>query len=123
MITIDCRPVLGIKSDLAVYVSDQVVAVPTMKKFEFMLSEINDGEKIDVGEIVTAIKEFLDSINEGQNFAVICKNDVISIESVNGKVIEPVEKHATGLFTCPHCGHVTPYEVIHNTHVRIHYLV
>ncbi len=123
MITIDCRPVLGIKSDLAVYVSDQVVAVPTMKKFEFMLSEINDGEKIDVGEIVTAIKEFLDSINEGQNFAVICKNDVISIESVNGKVIEPVEKHATGLFSCTHCGHITPYEVVHNNHVRIHYLV
>jgi len=123
LITIDCRPVLGIKSDLAVYVSDQVVAVPTMKKFEFMLSEINDGEKIDVGKIVTAIKEFLDSINEGQNFAVICKNDVISIESINGKVIEPVEKHATGLFSCPHCGHITPYEVVHNNHVRIHYLV
>lgn len=123
MITIDCRPVLGIKSDLAVYVSDQVVAVPTMKKFEFMLSEINDDEKIDVGKTVTAIKEFLDSINEGQNFAVICKNDVISIESVNGKVIEPVEKHATGLFSCPHCGHITPYEVVHNNHVRIHYLV
>lgn len=123
MITIDCRSVLGIKSDLAVYVSDQVVAVPTMKKFEFILSEINDNEKIDVRETVTAIREFLDSINEGRNFAVICKNDIISIESVNGKVIEPIEKQTTELFSCPHCGHVTPYEVIHNNHVRIHYMV
>ncbi|MFQ6025834.1 MAG: C2H2-type zinc finger protein [Nitrosopumilaceae archaeon] len=121
MIRVDCRYVEGIKPDLAVYVSDQVVAVPTLKKHEFALSEISEDEKIDVGQTITAIKEFLDSIDEGRNFAVICKNDVISIESINGKKIEPVSRQDPGLFSCAHCGHVTPYEVIHNNHIKIHY--
>lgn len=123
MIWVDCRYIEGIKSDLAVYVSDQVAAVPTLKKYEFALSEISDNEKIDVGETIAAIKEFLDSIEEGRNFAVICKNDVISIESINGKRIGPVRRQDPGLFSCAHCGHVTPYEVIHNNHIKIHYFV
>jgi len=113
----------GIKSDLAIYVSDQVIGIPALKKHEFTLSEISEDEKIDIKKAVTAIKEFLDSIDEGRNFAVICRNDVISIESINGKVIESVGKQDSGLFSCPHCGHVTPYEVIHNNHIKIHYFV
>ena len=72
-------------------------------------------------EVVTSIKEFLESIGEQRNFAVISRGDVISIESVSGKIIERDQKTSSGLFSCPHCGHVTPYEVIHNTHMKIHY--
>ncbi len=42
MLTIDCRDVASIKSELVVYVSDQVAAIPTLKIHEFMLSSLND---------------------------------------------------------------------------------
>ena len=71
MITVDCREVESIKHELLVYVSDNVGAIPAIKLHEFMLSPIDDDEVIDQTEVITAIKEFLDSIGEGRNFAVI----------------------------------------------------
>lgn len=121
MITIDCRDVLSIKSELVVYVSDQVAAIPTLKINEFMLSSLND-EVIDKNMVITAIKEFLDSIGESRNFAVISNNNVISIKSVTGKVIERNPTMYTGFFSCTHCGFVTSYEVDLQNHMKIHYL-
>ena len=73
MITVDCRDVEAIKNELLVYVSDQVAAIPAIKNHEFVLSPINEGEIIDTTEVITVIKEFLDSIGEARNFAVISK--------------------------------------------------
>ena len=121
MITIDCRDVLSIKSELVVYVSDQVAAIPTLKINEFMLSSLND-EAIDKSMVITAIKEFLDSIGESRNFAVISSNNVISIKSITGKVIERNPGVSPGFFSCTHCGFVTSYEVELQNHMKIHYL-
>ena len=121
MLTIDCRDVASIKSELVVYVSDQVAAIPTLKIHEFMLSSLND-EKIDKNVVITAIKEFLESIGEGRNFAVISSNDVILIKSISGKVIERAPSSPSDLFSCPHCGFVTRYEIDLQTHMKIHYL-
>ena len=121
MITIDCRDVLSIKSELVVYVSDQVAAIPTLKINEFMLSSLND-EAIDKNVVITAIKEFLDSIGESRNFAVISNNNVISIKSITGKVIERNPAVSPGFFSCTHCGFVTSYEVELQNHMKIHYL-
>jgi len=121
MITIDCRDVLPIKSELVVYVSDQVAAIPTLKINEFMLSSLND-EVIDQNTVITAIKEFLDSIGESRNFAVISNNSVISIKSVTGKVIERNPTMSAGFFSCTHCGFVTSYEVELQNHMKIHHL-
>jgi len=72
MITIDCRDVESIKNELLVYVlSDQVAAIPALKLHEFMLSPIEDDDVIDKTEVISVIKEFLNSIGEGRNFAVI----------------------------------------------------
>jgi len=79
-------------------------------------------ETIDQNEVIASIKEFLDSIGESRNFAVISRGDTISITSVSGKPIERAPKPTGQMFSCAHCGHVTPYEVVHNMHVRIHYL-
>ena len=38
MLTIDCKDVLSIKNELIVYVSDEVVAIPTLKHNQFTLS-------------------------------------------------------------------------------------
>ena len=122
MITVDCREVESIKHELLVYVSDQVAAIPALKIHEFMLSPIEDHLRIEITEVVTAIKEFLDSIGEGRNFAVIGNNHMISITSVSGKVIEREPPHPQEMFSCSHCGFVTQYQVELETHMRIHYL-
>ena len=121
MITVDCHDVESIQNELVVYVADQVGAVPNLKYHEFILSPIEDDGVIDQNEVVTSIREFLSSIGEQTNFAVISKGDTVSIESIRGKTIERDQKSSSGLFSCPHCGHVTQYEVVHNTHMKIHY--
>jgi len=122
LITVNCRDVEAIKNELVVYVSDQVGAVPSLKLHEFVLSPINEGDTIDQKEVIASIKEFLDSIEESRNFAVISRGNIISITSISGKPIERAAKPSGQMFSCTHCGHVTPYEVVHNLHMRIHYL-
>ena len=121
MITVDCHDVESIQNELVVYVADQIGAVPNLKYHEFILSPIEDDGVIDQNEVVTSIRDFLSSIGEQTNFAVISKGDTVSIESIRGKTIERDQKSSSGLFSCPHCGHVTQYEVVHNTHMKIHY--
>lgn len=122
MLTVDCSEVEPIKHELLVYVSDQVAAIPTLKTREFTLSPVQDHETIDKKEVITAIKEFLDSIGEARNFAVISSSDVILIKSVSGKPIERETKPVAKMFSCAHCGFVTQYEVEYNNHQKIHYL-
>lgn len=124
MITVNCREVEGIKSALAVYVSDQIGAIPALKSHEFMLAAIDEQEKIDESRVVKSIKDFLSSIGEEKNFAVIHKNNMISIVSINGKVLESVNNMPTDqFFSCTHCGYITRYETIYKNHEKIHYLV
>jgi len=122
MITVDCRDVESILNELVVYVADQVGAVPNLKYHEFILSAIEDDGIVNQDKVVASIKEFLQSIGEQTNFAVISKGDTVSIESISGKIIERDQQPKSELFSCTHCGHVTPYEVVHNTHMKIHYL-
>ena len=122
MITIDCRDVEPILNELAIYVSDQIAAIPAIKLHQFVLAPIVDEESINRDEVVTSIKEFLESIGEKQNFGVISNNDNIMIKSIFGKKIKRIAKPTGQMFSCSHCGHVTRYEVEHNNHVKIHYL-
>ncbi|MCH9658164.1 C2H2-type zinc finger protein [archaeon] len=123
MLTIDCKDVVSVKNDLLVYVADQVAAIPTLKNRQFTLSSFDDDEIIDITAVISAIKEFLDSIGEGENFAVISNNNVINITSISGKIIEnTASKSEHELFSCTHCGYVTQYQVELNVHMRIHYI-
>lgn len=122
MITVNCRDVPSIKSSLAVYTSDKVGAVPALKLHEFVLAPIGN-EKIDPSEVMKAIKIFLASIECERHFAVIRKNDVISVVSVDGYKLESSQQSTSDqFFSCIHCGHVTQYETVHNNHMKIHYL-
>ena len=123
MLTIDCRDVISVKHDLLVYVADQVAAIPTLKHHQFTLSSLDDDEIIDSTAVISAIKEFLDSINEGKNFAVISNRNTINITSISGTVIENTASQSEHeMFSCTHCGYVTQYEVELNVHMRIHYM-
>lgn len=122
MLTIDCKDVLPIKNELVVYVSDQVAAIPTLKNHQFTLSNLDDDEIIDANTVITSIKEFLDSIGEGHNFAVISNHDTISIKSISGTIIERDTVPHPEMFSCTHCGFVTRYQVELNIHMRMHYL-
>ena len=122
MITVDCNDVESILQELAIYVSDQVAAVPAMKFHKFVLAPIMDDEEVNRDEVITSIKEFLESIGEKHNFGVISNGDNVVIKSISGKKIERSAKPVGEMFSCAHCGHVTRYEVEHNNHVKIHYL-
>ncbi|WP_299293848.1 C2H2-type zinc finger protein [Nitrosopumilus sp.] len=122
MLTVDCKDVLAIQNELLVYVSDQVAAIPTLKNHQFTLSTLDDDEIIDTSVVISSIKEFLDSIGEGHNFAVISKNEVIAIQSISGKIIEREPAPPQGMFSCTHCGFVTQYQVELDVHMKIHYL-
>ena len=122
MITVNCHDVEPILHELMIYVADQVAAVPFIKFHKFILTPIMDDETVNGDEVISSIKEFLDSIGEKHNFGVISKGDTITIKSINGKQIEREKQPQSQLFSCTHCGHVTQYEVEHNNHVKIHYL-
>jgi hypothetical protein len=122
VITVDCNDVESILHELAIYVSDQVAAVPAMKFHKFVLAPIMDDEEVNRDEVITSVKEFLESIGEKHNFGVISNGDNVVIKSISGKKIERNAKPVGEMFSCAHCGHVTRYEVEHNNHVKIHYL-
>ena len=122
MITVDCRDVESILHELLIYVADQVTAVPLIKFHQFVLDPVNEDEPINNVDVITSIKEFLDSIGEKSNFAVISNGDTIKIQSINGRQIERTPKPNQQMFSCTHCGHITQYEVEHNNHVKIHYM-
>ena len=122
MITVDCKDVESILQELAIYVTDQVVAMHAMKLHQFVLAPIVDDAPGDQAKVITAVKEFLQSIGEKQNFGVISNGDYVVIKSIFGKKIERSAKPVGEMFSCAHCGHVTRYEVEHNNHVKIHYL-
>ena len=122
MIIVDCKDVESILNELAIYVADQVAAIPALKTHQFVLSPIEDDEQINQVEVITSIKEFLESIGEKQSFGVISNSNKIMIKSILGKKIEREPKPTQQMFSCSHCGHVTRYEVEHNNHVKIHYL-
>ena len=122
MITVDCNDVESILHELAIYVSDQVAAIPAMKFHKFVLAPIMDDEEVNRDEVITSVKEFLESIGEKHNFGVISNGDNVIIKSISGKKIERCAKPTGEMFSCAHCGHVTRYEVEHNNHIKIHYL-
>ncbi|HSA97653.1 MAG TPA: C2H2-type zinc finger protein [Candidatus Nitrosotenuis sp.] len=120
MITIDCREIESYKHELAVFVADWIGAIPTMKLHEFVLSPIGD-EHLDAENIVRGIKEFFASLGETANFAVLPKEEVILVKSLSNKTFVK-ERQPESMFTCTHCGYVTQYEGLLQTHVKLHYL-
>ena len=123
MLTIDCKDVVSIQNELLIYVADQMAAIPTLKHDQFTLSALDDDDVLDSTAVISAIKEYLDSIHQGNDFAVISNNDMINITSISGKIIERDDAESQNdMFSCTHCGFVTMYEVELNAHMRIHYL-
>ena len=123
MLTIDCKDVSSVQNELLVYVADKVEAIPTLKHHQFTLSTLDDDDILDVELVISAIREYFDSINEGSNFAVISKNEFINITSVNGKLLKNDSKQQQGnMFSCTHCGFMTQYQVELIVHMRFQYL-
>jgi hypothetical protein len=120
VITIDCREAEHLKHDLAVFVSDWIGAIPSIKLHEFMLSPL-EGEILDGERIVKAIKEFFASIGETANYGVLPKDGLILIKYLHGTPPEKT-RPTESMFACTHCGYVTPYEVLWQNHMKMHYL-
>jgi hypothetical protein len=122
MITVNCRDIPSIKSSLAVYASDKVGAMPALKLHEFVLAPI-DNEEISPTDVIIAIKMFLASIGCERHFAVIQKNNTITVVSLDSYKLESFPQGKTDqFFSCIHCGYITQFETVHNNHMKIHYL-
>ena len=102
MITVNCKDVLPIQHELLVHVADNIEAIPAIKHEEFILSPIEHDDKIDNGQVRKSIQEYLESIGEGSNFAVINNSNKIFIESINGKKINRITPPVKSMRTC--CG-------------------
>ena len=122
MITVDCADIDSKKLELVVYVSDMIGAMPTMKNHGFILSPIKD-EIIDKNKVITAIKDYLESVGEGTNFAIISDGEGLVIKSIFTKTTEEKPQQSSeAFFSCSHCGFSTRFEGELNIHQKIHYL-
>lgn len=113
---------MAIRNELAVYVSDQIGAVPLLKNTQFVLTPVDDDEPLDKGLTVTAIREYLESIREDRHFDVVSVGNDVFIKSLDGHTIERESRPNQGMYACPHCGFLTQYETEHHTHMKMHYL-
>lgn len=120
LITVDCREAEYLKHEMAVFVADWLEAIPAMKLHEFTLSRFDD-KKLDVDRAVKAIKEFFASVGETANYGVLPKENVIMIKYLHDTP-QQKPKQVTSMFSCSHCGYVTPYEVLLQNHMKMHYL-
>jgi len=127
MITIDCTNALAIKDQLLVYVADKLEVLPFLKSEKILLTPIDDSQNIDKSLVLSAITEFLKSVNLDENFQIITKDNDIDMVPLDGKDMkEKLEKHGQSrqdlFFECTHCGFMTLYEVEWRTHKLIHYI-
>lgn len=126
MISIDCKNALAIKEKLLVFVSDKLEVVPILKSEKVFLSKLDDSE-IEKSQVLSAIKEFLKSVELEEFFQVIPKGYDIKIEPLEGKDMKEklaklAETKKDLFFECTHCGFMTLYEEEWRTHKLIHYL-
>jgi hypothetical protein len=119
VIIVDCREAEHLKQDLAVFVSDWLGAIPLMKLHEFILSPL-ENEQLDGQRVIKAIKEFFASIGETANYGVLSKDNLILIKSLHETQPQKA-KPTNSMFACTHCGYVTPYEVLWQNHMKMHY--
>ena len=105
--------------EMAVFVSDWLGVIPTMKLHEFVLTTLDD-KRLDSDYVVKAIKEFFASIGETANYGVLPKEEAIVIKYLHEKPLQKA-KPANSMFSCSHCGYVTPYEVLLQNHMKMHY--
>ena len=127
MITVDCTNALAIKDQLLVYVADKLKALPILKNEKFLLDVLDDSQTIDKINVISAIEEFLESVDLKENFQIVPKGDDIKIQSIDGKdmkiKLEKLSKKKKELFfECTHCGFMTQYEEELRTHRLIHYI-
>ncbi len=102
MITVNCNDILPIQHELLIFVSDDIGAIPAVKHHEFVLSPIEDDDKIYPEQVIGSIKEYLDSIGEANNFGVVANSDTILIKSLDGKKINKVIPPVRSIRSC--CG-------------------
>lgn len=126
MISIDCKNALAIKEKLLVYVSDKLAVVPILKSEKIFLTKMDDSD-IEKSQVLSAIKEFLKSLDIEDFFQVIPKGEDIQIKPLEGKDMKEKlaklsETKKDLFFECTHCGFLTLYEEEWRAHKLIHYL-
>ena len=126
MISIDCKHSLAIKEKLLVFVSDKLEAIPILKSEKIFLTKMDDSE-VEKSQVLSAIDEFLKSLEIEDFFQVIPNEEEIIIQPLEGKDIKEKLSKLSEIkkelfFECTHCGFITLYEEEWRVHKLIHYL-
>ncbi len=85
MITVNCRDVLPIQHSLMIHVADRIGAIPASKREEFILSPIENDDKLADWQVILAIEEYLGSIGEKDNFSLVSESKKIFIKPNSGE--------------------------------------
>lgn len=126
MISIDCKNALAIKEKLLVFVSDKLEAIPILQSERIFLTKMDDSE-IEKSQVLSAINEFLKSVELEEFFQVLSNGDNIKVQPLERKDMKEKLSKLAGtrkdlFFECIHCGFVTLYEEEWRAHKLIHYL-
>ena len=127
MISVDCSQALAIKDQILVHIADKLEVLPILKSEKFILTPLENTQRIKKSDVLAAISEYLESVNLKENFQIIPKGDDIKIEPIGGKDMKeklakiPKVKNEL-FFECTHCGFMTRYETEWKSHKLIHYI-
>ena len=127
MISVDCSQALAIKDQILVHVADKLAVLPILKSEKFLLTPLDDAKKKEKSDVLSAISEYLESVNLKENFQIIPKGDDIKLEPLGGKNMkEKLAKIPNSnkemFFECTHCGFMTRYETEWRSHKLVHYI-
>jgi hypothetical protein len=121
MITIECKNAMGLMVELAAYISENMEVVSAVKTDSIVLDPLTD-KAPDVNKVAALVKTFLAKKDLSRDFIVSVRGENVIVISISGRKV--VYEHTDlGLFVCPHCGKVTPYEEEMTVHVRSHYII
>lgn len=120
MITIECKDIMDLMVELAAYISENVAVVSAVKTKDIVLDPL--AENVDPNHVVVLVKTFLARKSLSKDFLVKSSGEKITVVALVERKVR-VEHTDSGLFVCPHCGKVTPYEEEMNVHVRAHYII
>ena len=126
MISVDCAKAPALIDSLLVYVADKLMALPILKSEKFFLEPL-DEKSLDVEDVTSAIKEFLDSFDLKDDFQITSSENEIKIilldsHDVDEKLGKLCSRKNDLFFECTHCGFLTRYEEELRTHRLIHYV-
>ena len=116
MITIDCKDMEDLLLEAAVYLADNIGAVPAIKTGCIALDPLTDSE-LNTNNVKTHLERFLTERGIIQHFIIKVGGEMIKITAISERKIQENNIQSPFLM-CPYCGFVTSYEEELDVHMK-----